>query len=395
MKNCLAIFVIGLCCLCSSPPKNISSFWAVNDENSFPIEFLSDTTIIINQCINLKGRKMSIPNNVILSFSEKGSIINGVIEGYNTKIVWLGNCIFKNIRIQGSWNVPVVNTRMFQDIESIDAIKNIAALTSDSVANTVILEPGIYKLTVNAKNKNGLVFGDNTEIILNGDIELIPNDLKSYNIICLKGRNIHLHGRGCIIGDKFTHKGIEGEWGHGINVSGYGNVKVSDIVVKNCWGDCIYVRNKNVDISIDNCLLDNGRRQGISVTSARNVRITNCNIMNVAGKSPQYAVDIEPNKNDTIDYVYVENLNMINCKGGFLASGRAPNSEIKRIELRNSNCSKHIFYPFVFNTVSYVDIQNCSAGEGRWNIGFKNVKKFVEKSNSIVGHKKAYTVERK
>ena len=47
-------------------------------------------------------------------------------------------------------------------------------------------------------------------------------------------------------------------------------------------------------MSIVGCMISNGRRQGLSITSGDNILVENCQIRKVYGTAPQYEIDIEP-----------------------------------------------------------------------------------------------------
>ena len=92
---------------------------------------------------------------------------------------------------------------------------------------------------------------------------------------------------------------------------------IYDLTIRDCWGDCIYIGTESTNVRINSCTLDHGRRQDISITSAGRVMIENCIISNVRGTAPEYAIDIEPNKNDIIESVIIRNVKSIDCKGAF------------------------------------------------------------------------------
>ena len=74
--------------------------------------------------------------------------------------------------------------------------------------------------------------------------------------------NIHL------IGDKNTHTGTEGEWGHCMYIIDSYNITVKNSILEQAWGDGIYIgysyykEPSNIvrNIVVDNCkILDNSR----------------------------------------------------------------------------------------------------------------------------------------
>ena len=101
-------------------------------------------------------------------------------------------------------------------------------------------------------------------------------------------------------------------------------VTIKDIIVKDCWGDCICIGKNSSsnsiinNIIVDNCYLDNGRRQGISITHGSNIVIRNCYITNIEGTNPQAAIDIEPNVDNYIRNITIDNCRIENCIVGIV-----------------------------------------------------------------------------
>jgi hypothetical protein len=65
-------------------------------------------------------------------------------------------------------------------------------------------------------------------------------------------------------------------------------------------GDGFYIGgptgNPSSDVYLKGCRADNNRRQGLSITSARRVRVIDCEFTNTNGTAPQFGVDLEPNR---------------------------------------------------------------------------------------------------
>lgn len=136
----------------------------------------------------------------------------------------------------------------------------------------------------------------------NAIIKRAGNALKNYNILSCKGlnnvtiRNIHIQG------ERYEHEGTDGEWGMCISLQ-----DCSDIIIEHCkltdgWGDGVYVGTdagegcKNV--SIDNCIIDYNRRNGVSVIECDGFRLRNSLITNTDGTNPRAGIDFEPNEVD-------------------------------------------------------------------------------------------------
>jgi len=277
--------------------------------------------VIIDKDVDLKGYVCKIPVGKTLVF--KGGIIkNGILSGNMTKIECKGKA-FDKVTIKGNWNVPEISTKLFADLSYENSLRDVVALAHPKVKNSIVIEKGEYKVNAE-KNKDVCIpICGNTDLIIKGTIRLAPNDLKSCDIIQAKGVNINIEGNGTIIGDKHTHTGNEGEWGMGINLKGAINTTISGLTIKDCWGDCIYVGGNSKNVLIECCKLDHGRRQGISITKAKGVTIRNCVITNVSGTNPQYAIDVEPNRRDSIDNILIEKVIVKDCEGGFVAGHRA------------------------------------------------------------------------
>lgn len=122
-----------------------------------------------------------------------------------------------------------------------------------------------------------------------------------------------------IIGERDEHIGTSGEWGHGINISRCDRVHIENTTIKNCWGDGIYLgsnANETHDtgcnnVTITNCLIDNNRRNGISVIDCDNFIIDGCTISNTHGTNPQTGIDIERNSDSQITSGTIKNCTFI------------------------------------------------------------------------------------
>jgi hypothetical protein len=95
----------------------------------------------------------------------------------------------------------------------------------------------------------------------------------------------------------------------GIGVYDSINIKISDVIISDCWGDGIYLgsnNESNIDasskyITIENCTLKNNRRNNLSIVCADYVTINNCSFDNANGTYPQFGIDIEPNNTDNLN----------------------------------------------------------------------------------------------
>ena len=204
----------------------------------------------------------------------------------------------------------------------------------------------------------------NLNLVINGNISLLPNSYEAVNILSIFDEEyIIVSGSGTITGDKETHTGTTGEWGHGIYISG-SFVTIKDIAVKSCWGDCITIgrtKSQTIEVNnviVDNCYLDNGRRQGISITHGSNIIVRNCRISNVGGTNPQAGIDIEPNENCYADNIVVDNCRVEDCQLGIVIYGRG---KYTKSCITISNCYiKCVRRAFAINGISTaIKVTNC------------------------------------
>lgn len=290
------------------------------------IYYLRDT-------IDLKGSIYKMPEGVRIV--PKGGIIrNGTLYGNGT-IINSQRCMFENIIIKGEWIVPKISTSLFSSLKRENDIKNVFALASSKIHNDIHIKKGHF-LVSSESGEPSIKVIDNTNVQIDGVIELMPNALSNYSVLCVQGENIGISGSGAIIGDKDKHLGDNGEWGMGILFSRCRNVSLTGLTVSNCWGDCVYIGGHSCNIKIANCIFSNSRRQGVSITSANGVRISNCSIYNISGTPPGYAIDIEPNSNDSVCNVFVEKVTAQRCKGGLVANSVAKNAKVSSVVF--SNC---------------------------------------------------------
>lgn len=387
-KSILFQLVCFLFCLCScgqAQPRIVDkTIPAATDTINYlvlgqPVE----NVITIKDTIDLKNKRCVLPEEIILKF-KGGQIRNGTLVGNRTKMTCRKAC-FYHIRILGSWNVPVIKSSYFSDLSYQNAIKDVVALSDSIISNKIIINKGDYYV---AAYKNGDVcipIYSNTDLVIDGNLRLIPNDFSKYCIVQAVGYNITIRGEGAVIGDKHTHLGELGEWGMGVNFDNAHHVSLKGLTIKDCWGDCIYVGGESTDVKIERCILDHGRRQGVSITSANNVTIRNCNITNIGGTNPEYAIDIEPNKGCSVDNVVIDKVKVDNCKGGFKVDGQAPDVYIGNVVIKRSVVTNTKKIPIRVQKCNTISVFDCivKSTKAKKPILFEKATLVVEKNNSF------------
>ena len=331
LKLLIAIFIILNSACSQGVSKNHANeaFTGNWDTVSYvQLGTIDKKSILIDHDIDLKGGVCQLPEG--LNLHQKGGVIsNGTIVGNGTQIVGRG-ALFDKVIIKGNWNVPQISTRLFANLDEVNSLRQVVALAHPNIQNTITIEEGDYQVKGDQNADICIPLCSNTDFILNGDIHLEPNDFKRCHIIQVTGENIRISGKGSITGDKFSHTGDKGEWGMGICFKKAINSSVRGLTVQECWGDCIIVGGKSKEILIEKCTLNHGRRQGISVTSANGLTIRDCKITKVKGTSPQYAIDIEPNRWDSVNHVLIENVQVEDCMGGFYVTRHVRKEGAKR-----------------------------------------------------------------
>ncbi len=173
---------------------------------------------------------------------------------------------------------------------------------------TITVPAGTYRVDAVI----GLRLRSYMHLKLAADAKLVAkgNSAERYNIVYVnKVRDVEISG-GQIVGERNSHSGTTGEWGHGIFVRGSSNVTIRDLHVSNCWGDGLVVAAADMwqapavgskNIFIANIVSTNNRRQAISIGYVNDVKIYDSEFSNSNGATPQCGVDIEP-ENGNISY---------------------------------------------------------------------------------------------
>lgn len=67
---------------------------------------------------------------------------------------------------------------------------------------------------------------------------------------------------------------------------------------------------------------DNNRRQGLSITDGKKIKILNSTLKNTHGQMPKSGINIEPNPNQSVEDVDISNNNILNNHGfGIVVAG--------------------------------------------------------------------------
>lgn len=216
-------------------------------------------------------------------------------------------------------DIPEGNYLIPQDYRTVEqeddtAAINMAIDTAQSEGKDVYIPEGIYRIDA----KTGIRPRSGVDFIMSQDavLQAIDNSSPNYNVIHLRDvKDITIFG-GQVKGDRYGHKDPRGEWGMGIGIYDSKRITVSDVDVSDCWGDGIYLgsgrefgENPGCNrITIQNCDLNNNRRNNLSIVCADNVTVDGCSFRNANGTAPQFGIDIETNNyNNPCEYITISN----------------------------------------------------------------------------------------
>lgn len=170
---------------------------------------------------------------------------------------------------------------------------------------------------------------------------------RAYVLMAYKVSNVEISG-GRIIGDRDTHLGTAGEWGHAIMVRGSSKVTIRDIHVSKCWGDGISIGGAMVanaptipctDVVVANVVSTGNRRQGLTIGCSTNVKVYDSEFSGSKGIAPECGIDIEPDSNDSriTTTVHIENCLIRNNAGnGVLIYKRVKGVTVRRCVIEHN-----------------------------------------------------------
>lgn len=318
----------------------------------------------LNHCV------LTIPEGCALQF-DGGSISNGSLSGNFTKIIADSSTVIfgQQIHIEGSWDIADIYDEWFwfdadPSYISNDTIKNILALSNDSINNTIHFDanrtyyfelpykgranlgddirPDYWKLNTPDYDFLRIFTGvtSNTHLIVNNTLQMLPTNQGAYFIFQIENKeNIEISGTGTINGDAKDHLYTDpfagtlyyGEWGHVLNFRSCDNIVIRDITVGYAFGDGIALGNaayntngvKSCNPATKNVLIDGvkvlyARRNGISLGgnnySITNVYFEGCGSDEIKGTAPMAAIDFENDYIDIDPSGICSNVVMSSCK---------------------------------------------------------------------------------
>lgn len=203
--------------------------------------------------------------------------------------------------------------------DDTDAINACIADLSSKGCDTVYIPSGTYRIeSGHSAGKGGVHLASNMKLVmaegtvLQGYTESGAAD--THVLYARNVQNVSISG-GQIVGDRnASHSGGDGEDGKGIYICSSSNITITDVTIRDCYGDGIYIgKVRGTDpgsghITIKSVTISNSYRNNISITAGSTITIDQCTFLGANGHDPQLGIDIESNW----DTVYCRNITISN-----------------------------------------------------------------------------------
>lgn len=245
----------------------------------------------------------------------------------------------------GSYSVTDYGAKGDGVTDDTAAIQKAVDAVYSKGGGTVYVPGGTYM--INVATSINLKSNIKLNLAANATLKAKPSsNYNSYVVLARNVSNIAVVG-GNIVGERNSHSG-PGDYGVGIGVYGCNNVTISDISVRDCWGDGIYIgsgsQNYCQNVLIERFKIDNVCRNGITVISAKNSTIRNGEITKTNGSRPETGIDLEPNtSSEILQNILIENVvtRDIANVGILIALPNYPNSSSNPLSVTITN---HVDY---------------------------------------------------
>lgn len=243
--------------------------------------------------------------------------------------------LYDNTLIAELVKTDIMNVKQFGAVgdENHDDTLNIQTALNNCAS--LIVPTGTYM--VNAVTRINLNTGNKLTLDNDATIKAITNDSTNYEILYINNAtDVEISG-GTIEGDRLTHTGETGEWGHCIKVhNSSDNVYIHDISLINAWGDGLDL-NTTGSVRTERVHVKNARRNGYSIGAVNIFSSTDDVIEDTNGTAPQCGVDIEPDNGTQVikDVIFTNLLSKNNSAQGFIISGNVDNVTPSNIKLVN------------------------------------------------------------
>ncbi|MBU3822290.1 right-handed parallel beta-helix repeat-containing protein [Flavobacteriaceae bacterium XHP0103] len=384
----------------------------------------SGATVVINCVMDLDGQTINLPSNVTIAY-EGGDIKNGTLNFSGGSVI-SGELLNNTLELTGT--LPTLKENEFDFIPNRWGIvegkvsDEVASTNSDIINQTIDLvkELGVDTFLIDkldayfgmqdlGQSKYASVFipSDFSFIMTeNTNLRVQPNDLEKHALLFSWNADNVLISGGKLWGDRYTHDysgGGSHEWGHIISFKGVHNGIVDNVEMHDGAGDGFYVwpdtdrnadgtlkpgRRESFNITVKNSLINNNRRNNISIVDGTNIFIEYNTITNGGSAnsvSPAVAVIVEsratmaPDGNSLYTWEKTENVHI-----------RHNIFEDNRADVVLLSGEKTYIYGNTFRSKSGVGI--AAAADGKvYNNTFENTERLASNSKALVLESRAFS----
>lgn len=271
---------------------------------------------IVSDKIDLKGRKITLPNNCQLVLRRKGCFANGTIEGNNVELKCSGSRIYfcRDVSLVGhNWKAALAYSEWFDahpdctlhnDGSFVDGTDNYQSFQNLLKFNNVQIKEGVYFVDGNLQTLRSNQTIEGNGAVIKGQLKNrfagiltvgshFPTNEKTENVLIA---NLVLIG----VKNEAT---METQWAHGVVVKNANNVKLSRITCMLCKGDGFNIAETYLEgqmthpsnVELVDCVAESNYRCGLSITGGSSIKIVNSVFNNAKGQDPQAGIDVEPN----------------------------------------------------------------------------------------------------
>lgn len=292
-------------------PAGVTLVYEGGDIVNGTLNFANNTTIsgeLMNSTLTMAGTKPQL-KDTSFTFDPKRW---GIVEGETTSAIAQNN---NNILEKTMFEVKKLGISTFK-IEKMDAYFEVSKVTSTTTNRNFYPS----EEAVNVPSNFTLKMSNNVHL------RVQPNSNNDYTLLAVRDvSNVRIEG-GNLYGDRKKHDDSKqiGNSGHVLQVHGANNIDIVGVRLVDGTGDGVNINSLGFtfepdyipanNIRVTNCILDNNRRNNISITDGFNMIIDGNTFLNAGadnpgspGVAPGYALDIEAvrGKNNG-QYIYYE-----------------------------------------------------------------------------------------
>lgn len=166
---------------------------------------------------------------------------------------------------------------------------------------TLFVDGGVFKIS------GQLNIPSNITIVMSPDTEIVCSGINVRSLYMDDKANIRIFGNGAKVTKPRTVAGNTS-----IYVLGCQNVQIDGLQVNGSAKDGIYVGagtsgNPSVNTRITNCIINDCRRQGVSVVHAKFTLVDGCEIYGTTGDAPAAGIDLEANADTVVEDSIISN----------------------------------------------------------------------------------------